>query len=68
MTIIGSAVKWAVLAPFVVVAIVVGMALAFASGWGLVSIVTDNESAKMIGGMVTITMGLGAWIGAASAR
>lgn len=66
-TILGNAAKWALLAPFAVVLIGAGIVLAFACGYGLASLVTDNQMVKGLSGVLTMTMALGAWMGANSA-
>lgn len=63
MTLIGNAMKWALLLPIFIIGAAVGMFCAFASGFGLASLFTTNESVLLFSGLVSLAMGLGAFVG-----
>lgn len=67
MTILGNAMKWALLMPVLGLAVAVGVALLFGLGWGIASLFTDSIEVKFAAGALVEIMGLGAAMGAATA-
>lgn len=66
-TILGNALKWALLMPLAVIVAGIVAVFVFAAGFGFASFFTDDMHIRSFAGLITMVMGLGAVMGASTA-